>query len=175
MLSPRRLGSTWRRIVQVADSNPPESFDPLTARESELLKRAGERVFALSRRLADREREVERLNAEVSSLRELLAENRNIREILSAQITSLQTEHEREYEERSELRRLVAGLHLQLQEVLPMLIRKQAPAPGLSTAKGLPAAMEARAKPNKSWTGRLLGSAERELRGLAGGSRKSRR
>ncbi len=77
--------------MQVEELSPPESFGALTARESELLKRAGERVFALSRRLAERDREVERLTSEVASLRELLAEHRTMREILSAQVATMAT------------------------------------------------------------------------------------
>jgi len=163
-------------MAQAPELSLPTSFGPLTARETELLKRAGERVFALSRRLAERDREVERLRAEVDSLRELLAENRNIREILSAQITSLQTEHEREYEERSELRRLVAALHLQLQEVIPMLVRQRAEeVPAL--AARIPEQAEPakhRSKKNRSWADRMVATAGHELKAIAKGARKKR-
>lgn len=165
--------------MQVEEVSPPESFGPLTARESELLKRAGERVFVLSRRLAERDREVERLTAEVRSLRELLSENRNMREILSAQIASLQMEHEREYDERAELRRLVAGLHLQLQEVIPLLVKQQSvpeaaalPANGRdSTSRPRP---RHRAQAKSSWADKLKVTATREFRLLTGGARSRR-
>lgn len=163
---------------QATESRSPEALGSLTARESELLKRAGERVFALSRRLAERDRQVEKLTAEAAALRELLSENRNIREILSAQITSLQTEHEREYEERAELRRLVAGLHVQLQEVLPLLMR-QLPTPDVASLPEVaeqhrPAERLTRPPRRESWTKRLFANAEREVRELSGGSRKRR-
>ncbi len=163
-------------MVQAPELSPPTSFGPLTARESELLKRAGERVFALSRRLAERDREVEKLRAEVDSLRELLAENRNIREILSAQITSLQTEHEREYEERSELRRLVAALHLQLQEVIPMLVRQRTEDPPALAAplQQHSERNKPRSKKNKSWADRMVTTAGHELKAIAKGARKKR-
>lgn len=93
----------------------------LTERESEILRKAGERVFALSRRLADKEKESDQHRAESTSLRELLAESREVRKVLTDQITSLQRELDREYEERSELRRLLASLHLQMQELLPVV------------------------------------------------------
>ncbi len=163
--------------MQVEELSPPESFGALTARESELLKRAGERVFALSRRLAERDREVERLTSEVASLRELLAEHRTMREILSAQVASLQTEHEREYEERAELRRLVAGLHLQLQEVIPLLVKQQAVPGPVSLPAGrreAPARERPRPRPGASWADRLRGTATREIKALTGGSRKRR-
>lgn len=161
-------------MVQAPELSPPTSFGPLTARESELLKRAGERVFALSRRLAERDREVERLRAEVDSLRELLAENRNIREILSAQITSLQTEHEREYEERSELRRLVAALHLQLQEVIPMLVRQRTEEVPALAARIPEERNRPRSKKNRSWADRVVSTAGHELKAIAKSARKKR-
>ena len=162
-------------MVQAPGLSPPASFGPLTARETELLKRAGERVFALSRRLAERDREVEKLRAEVDSLRELLAENRNIREILSAQIMSLQTEHEREYEERAELRRLVAALHLQLQEVIPMLVRQRAEeVPALAAPVPQPERAKLRSKKKKSWADRMVATAGHELAAIAKGTRKKR-
>lgn len=93
----------------------------LSERESALLRQAGDRVFSLSRRLADADREANRLAATNDALRELLDETRRSRDILSAQVSSLQVERDREYEERAELRRLLASLHLQLQELLPAM------------------------------------------------------
>lgn len=98
-----------------------DPWGTLTARESELLKKAGERVFELSRRVAELERTVERLESELAGARELLAESREVRNVLVAQVTSLQTDLDREYEERSELRRLLASLHIQMQELLPVV------------------------------------------------------
>lgn len=107
--------------MESADPQEDLSSARLTARESELLRKAGERVFALSRRLANKENEAEQLKAETRSLRDLLAESREVRAVLSAQVTSMQTELDREYEERAELRRLLASLHLQMQELLPVV------------------------------------------------------
>ena len=105
-------------------SNPQLPEGPLgrlTERESDILRKAGERVFALSKRLADQEREADRSSAEAQSLRELLAESREVRKVLTDQISSLHRELDREYEERSELRRLLASLHVQMQELLPVV------------------------------------------------------
>lgn len=157
-----------------ATGSPAEPFGSLTPRESELLKRAGERVFGLSRRLADRDREVSRLGSEVQSLRDLLAENREIRDILSAQITSLQLEKEREYEERAELRQIVAGLHAQLQEVIPLLTRQHSQPEPVAIIEPREQPPARRALKRKSWSQRLLGSAEKELRSLTGGQRNRR-
>ena len=107
--------------MQPADKEPELSIASLTPRESELLRKAGERVFALSRRLAAKETEAEQLRFEARSLRDLLAESREVRQVLSAQVASMQTELDREYEERSELRRLLASLHMQMQELLPVV------------------------------------------------------
>jgi hypothetical protein len=93
----------------------------LTARESALMEQAGQRVASLSRRLADADKEVGRLTAANEALHELLDETRRSRDILSAQVNSLQLERDREYDERAELRRLLASLHLQVQELLPAL------------------------------------------------------
>jgi hypothetical protein len=101
-------------------------FD-LTARESDLLRKAGERVFGLSRQLAASEAHARRLQSELEHTREILAETRQTREILSAQVTTLHREIEREFEERSELRKLLASLQLQLQAMLPSLIAPAAP------------------------------------------------
>ena len=98
-----------------------KAFGQLTDRESEILRKAGERVFSLSKRLADQEKESDHLRTETQSLRELLAESREVRKVLSDQINSLHRELDREYEERSELRRLLASLHLQMQELLPVV------------------------------------------------------
>lgn len=111
------------------ERQPVNPLGQLSERESEILKKAGERVFALSRRLADKELESEKLRAESHSLRELLAESREVRQVLTDQITSLHVELDREYEERSELRRLLASLHVQMQELLPIVT-------GLSRVQG---------------------------------------
>jgi hypothetical protein len=108
--------------VVAGNSQLPEGpLGRLTERESDILRKAGERVFALSKRLADQERESDRYQTEAQSLRELLAESREVRKVLSDQISSLYRELDREYEERSELRRLLASLHVQMQELLPVV------------------------------------------------------
>jgi hypothetical protein len=108
--------------VNVATNSGSENpLGNLTERESEILRKAGERVFALSKRLADQERESSRLTSEAQTARELLAESREVRRVLSNQVQSLQTALDREYEERSELRRLLASLHIQMQELLPLV------------------------------------------------------
>lgn len=174
MLSPHSQEGPFMHATEPVSQT--DALNNLTARESELLHRAGERVFALSRRLAERDKEVERLTSDMKSLRELLAENRNIREILSAQITSLQAEHEREYEERSELRRLVAGLHLQLQEVIPMMMRQQtATLPAATAVDAISPARSPEARRRKSLSRKFFDAAEREFQLLKGGSRPRRR
>jgi chromosome segregation ATPase len=137
----------------------------LSARESELLKTAGERVFDLSRRLAEKDKETERLKSDLAGLRELLAETRSSRDILANQVLSLQRELEREFEERSELRRLLSSLHLQLQTMMSpagTLSPQSRLAPQHSSAqKALPAPAR-----RPSWSERVLQRARLELRGI---------
>ena len=140
---------------------PDSPLNQLTAREAELLKKAGERVYALSRRVAERDREVQELTSESQGLRDLLAESREVRKVLVSQVESLQTQLDREYSERSELRRLLASLHVQMQELLPSITglahERQLPTP--------PAAVEpaGRAAPPPGLRGRLMRAAK-ELR-----------
>lgn len=109
-----------------AMTNPPthqqsaqqNGFASLTARESELLRKAGDRIFALSRGLAEAEKAVQRLDLELRHTRELLSETRSSRDILSSQVTALQRELEREYVERAELRRLLSSFQMQIQTML---------------------------------------------------------
>ena len=150
--------------------------EQLSPRESELLKKAGERIFALSRRVSAAERETERLTAENTALRELVAEVRNMRDVLSSQVSSLLREKDREYEERSELRRLLASLHMQMQEVLPLVTTlvaaQQPPSPVRAepAADSLPHHESARMDTNGRssifgpWSYRILEVANRELR-----------
>ncbi|MGE3077113.1 MAG: hypothetical protein AB7N24_20485 [Dehalococcoidia bacterium] len=116
-------------------------LNQLTARESELLRKAGERVFALSKRLAEKQREADQLSSEAQSLRDLLAESKEVRRVLSAQVESMQTELDREYAERSELRRLLASLHVQMQELLPVVtgLSRVHEKPQLETPRPTPA------------------------------------
>lgn len=108
--------------MATSNSHLPEGpLGRLTERESDILRKAGERVFALSKRLADQERQSDQFRTESQSLRELLAESREVRKVLTDQISSLHRELDREYEERSELRRLLASLHVQMQELLPVV------------------------------------------------------
>ncbi len=93
-------------------------FSSLTARESELLRKAGDRIFALSRGLAEAEKSVQRLELELRHTRELLTETRSSRDVLSSQVTALQRELEREFVERSELRRMLSSFQMQIQNML---------------------------------------------------------
>lgn len=147
-----------------------DPWGTLTARESVLLKKAGERVFELSRRVAELERAVERLESELAGARELLAESREVRNVLVAQVTSLQTDLDREYDERSELRKLLASLHIQMQELLPVVTglsksyRDEGP-PAVGATRPLP---RGRRPPERRPRG-LVSSATGELRRLAAG------
>lgn len=103
----------------------------LSERESELLRRSGERIFALSRKVAAAEREIERLRAELHQSQLLADEVRRTRDVLSAQVESLLNERDRDYMERAELRRLLAGLQSQLQAILAnLVVPASAPAAG---------------------------------------------
>ena len=94
----------------------------LSNRESELVRKAGERVFELSRKAAEREREVERLALDIQHLQRLLEETVRSREVLTNQVRSMQIDAERGLEERSELRRLLAGAQAQVQQLLASLL-----------------------------------------------------
>ena len=122
------------------------------------------------------------MRQESVQLRELLTETRSSRDALSAHVESLQRHLEREYDERAELRRLLAGLQMQVQAMLPgngqtapggpQFIGRQA---GQRSASDRPAPRPqaqveaphpARRKPRKNgW----LHSAARELRALRRG------
>lgn len=164
--------------MESADPQEDLSSASLTARESELLRKAGERVFALSRRLADKENEAEQLKAETRSLRDLLAESREVRAVLSAQVSSMQTELDREYEERAELRRLLASLHLQMQELLPVvtglsrltpqLVEKSRPQP---TPKA-PDGPQPRRNNRRPLSQRFISAARDEIRLIRKGQRR---
>ena len=116
----------------------------LSSRESELVRKAGERVFELSRRLAERERELDRLRSEHAHLRELLEETVRSRDVLSSQIMALHTDAERSYDERVQLRELLARAQIQWQEVVTSLVAERKspvdPAPAASTQSAIPAA-----------------------------------
>jgi predicted RNase H-like nuclease (RuvC/YqgF family) len=154
--------------VTQAPSSALSNGSALTARESDLLRRAGERVFSLSRQLAAAEAHNRRLQAELDHTREMLAETRQGREILSAQVSSLQREVEREFQERSELRKLLASLQMQMQALLPSMVTPAVSAPAL----GLRAAPQRASTPTlppgdadsrRGW----LNRAAREIRGLS--------
>ncbi len=101
----------------------------LSPRESELLKRSGERIFILSRKVAAAEKEIERLRTEVAQSQLLIDEVRRSRDVLSAQVASLLNERDRDYHERSELRRLLASLQNQMQTILSTLLAAAPPEP----------------------------------------------
>ncbi len=103
----------------------------LSERESELLRRAGERVFTLSRKVAAAEKENERLRSELRQAEILVDEVRKSRDVLSSQVASLLNERDREYQERAELRRLMASLQSQMQEMLSGFIASQAAPRGI--------------------------------------------
>ena len=165
--------------MQPADGQSDLSMASLTPRESELLRKAGERVFALSRRLASSEQTAEQLRSESKSLRDLLAESREVRAVLSAQVASMQTELDREYEERAELRRLLASLHLQMQELLPVVtglsrmtpqLAQQAPeVPSPEPARDATPAPQPR---QQTFSQRFLSAAQDEFRGFRKGQRR---
>jgi chromosome segregation ATPase len=156
------------------DWKPENPLTALTPRESELLRKAGERVYSLSRRLAEKERERDRLEAETRTLRELLAESREVRTVLSAQVESLQKESDRDYQERSELRRLLASLHTQMQELLPVvtgLSRSQiAASSAASEAHHDPASTNGQGQ--SSLASRLFSAARLEVRDIRNGRRR---
>ena len=108
--------------------NDVRSGASLTERESELLRRSGERIFALSRKVAAAEREIERLRSELGQAEVLVDEVRRTRDVLAAQVESLLNERDREYEERAELRRLLASLQAQLQAMLGRFLAVEAQA-----------------------------------------------
>ena len=105
-------------VLQSEAAPQQNGFASLTAREAELLRKAGDRIFALSRGLADADKAVQRLELELRHTREMLAETRASRDVLSSQVTSLQREVEREFVERSELRRLLSNFQMQVQTML---------------------------------------------------------
>lgn len=140
-------------------------FD-LTARETELLGQAGERVFQLARRLSATEKEVERIRTELALRDELLAETRRSRDVLGAQVQSLLQERERDYEERQEMRSLFMTTQVQLQAILEkMTVPAPAPAslPPAAVKKAAPGAGQRRRKPG------FLAQARREIGNLIGG------
>jgi chromosome segregation ATPase len=110
----------------------------LSDRESELLQRAGERVFALSRKVAAAEREIERLRSELQQSSILVDEVRRSRDVLSSQVMSLLNERDREYQERAELRRLLASLQSQMQSMLTTLVVRQPSPPQVMLGRPSP-------------------------------------
>jgi hypothetical protein len=140
----------------------------LSEREAEILRRSGERVFELSRRLADAERSLAEARQRTAQLEELLNETRRSRDTLLAHTESLQRLLEREYDERAELRRLLAGLQMQMQSMLNGHVA--APPPGLMLARAAgqkavssrPAPPPPPAEERNGW----LRSRARELRSL---------
>jgi chromosome segregation ATPase len=168
--------------THTAEPGLEDSFGKLTERESEILRKAGERIFELSGRLAESERQLTQMRQESAQLRELLTETRSSRDALSAHVASLQRHLDREYDERAELRRLLAGLQMQLQAMLPgtaqntpggaQVIGRQAGQRSASVQTQTPvqaqveAPRPARRRPQKNgW----LQNAARGLRALRGG------
>lgn len=127
-MAPKRTGGEVSNEMKNAESgtnpalNDVRSGAALNERESELLRRSGERIFALSRKVAAAEREIERLRSELRQSEILVDEVRRTRDVLSAQVESLLNERDREYDERAELRRLLASLQSQLQGMLGKLL-----------------------------------------------------
>lgn len=143
-------------------SAPNTTFDSLTVRESELLRKAGDRIFALSRKLSEAERTVQRLEQELAHSRELLDETRRSRDVLSDQVRSMQGDLEREFVERSELRRLLASLQVQFQAQFAP--RVQDLRPRLGQGRESPQRGSAEVPTSKGVAGRMLRAAVRELR-----------
>jgi len=109
---------TVEESVRPTFSDPLATPPSLTERESQLLRQAGERVFALARKVSAAERREQDMKRELEQTRELLAETRNTRDVLSAQVQSLLRERERDFEERSELRQLLGAITVQLQTAM---------------------------------------------------------
>lgn len=143
-------------------SAPNTTFDSLTVRESELLRKAGDRIFALSRRLSEAERSVQRLEQELSHSRDLLEETRRSRDVLSDQVRSMQGDLEREFVERSELRRLLASLQVQFQTHFAP--PAQDARPRLGQGRESPQRGSAESSSSKGVAGRMLRAAVREFR-----------
>ena len=139
------------------------TFDSLTARESELLRKAGDRIFALSRKLSEAERSVQRLEQDLAHCRELLQETRQSRDILSDQVRAMQGDLEREFVERSELRRLLASLQVQLQSLLTP--RVEDARPRLGQGREAPQRGSTNLQGSRGMAGRVLRAAVREMRG----------
>jgi hypothetical protein len=108
-------------LIVTSESQPNGAWDlpqDLTPREGELLRQAGDRVFALSRKLADANKLIEMLKVQMGHTDELLAETRRARDILSDQVASLLRERDRDYEERAELRKLLASMQFFITSVV---------------------------------------------------------
>jgi chromosome segregation ATPase len=161
---PQTQGGEGVGAVARQGANNESPLSQLTPREAELLKKAGERVYALSRKVADRERETQALKLESQNLRDLLAESREVRRVLAAQVESMQRELDREYEERSELRRLLASLHVQMQELLPVITGLSRGRPELPATAPAPSPANSPNERFPGFAGRLR-VAVRELRG----------
>ncbi len=101
---------------------PPGALTALTQRESDLLRQAGERIFALSRSLVAAEKEASKSSQDLLRALEVLKETRATRDILASQVASQLKQIEREFDERAELRRLLASLQMQMQALLTSVI-----------------------------------------------------
>ncbi len=99
--------------------NDEDAAEGVRGQEAQLLRLSTDRIYSLSRRLATADQELHGLRAEVTQMRETLEETRRMRDLLASQVESLLRERERDYEERAELRRLLASAHSQLREILP--------------------------------------------------------
>jgi hypothetical protein len=151
-----------------AGENGELNLGQLSEREAEILRRSGERVFELSRRLADAERSLAGAQQRTAQLEELLAETRKSRDTLLTHAESLQRLLEREYDERAELRRLLAGLQMQMQSMLNGHVAAVSPGLMLARAAGqkavpAPAPPQAASGPGAEREG-WLRSRARELR-----------
>lgn len=112
------------RIRMTEPATPPADDDgqaalaALTAREAELLREAGERVFALSRDLAEGARERARLEAELAAARARRDEAVAAGEAAQRNVAAIEAEAARGLEERAELRQLITSLDGRLRQAL---------------------------------------------------------
>ena len=106
---------------------PPAGLAGLTAREADLLREAGDRVFTLSRDLAEAARATDQLRADLASALNGRAESAAARDAQELRAESLQAQLGRAIEERDELRQLIKSLDHRLNQALAIAARSQAP------------------------------------------------
>lgn len=102
---------------------PPDSLAALTPREAELLRQAGDRVFALSRDLAIAENEVTVARAGLAAAHAQRDEALAGRDARALRLETLEGELGRALEERAELRQLIQSLEHRLKVALAAAVQ----------------------------------------------------